>query len=149
MKRYRFALQSVVAKEAKAYGFTIVVWTTGAFLLIERGKPAAAAVLVFAGGILLAQACGVMIAFGKPTRTWKLPQQREYVWTTFHAGPVAAAVLLAWAIAANVEGMWAYFLAPLVSTLVYELLLAVESLLFSAEDHVSSVTADMSVDTSD
>jgi hypothetical protein len=149
VKRYRFALQSVVAKEAKAYGFTIVVWTTGAFLIIERGKPTAGAVLAFAGGILLAQACSVFSAFGKPTRTWKSPQHREYVWTTFHAIPTATGVLLAWLLSSQLDGVWAYFLTPFVATLVYELLLGLESLLLSAEDHVSSVTQEMSVDTSD
>ena len=104
MKQYRFALQTVVAKEAKAYGFAIVVWCTGAFLITERGKPTPAAVLAFAGAALLAQAIDVLVAFGKPTRTWRGPQQREYVWT---------------------------------------LLLAVESLFLTAEDHVRSVTEEM------
>lgn len=149
MKQFRFALQTVVATEAKAYGFAVAVWTTGAFLLIERGKPTAAAILVFVAGILLAQTCGVVLAFGKPTRTWKSPSQREYVWTTFHAVPVSAAVLLAWLVSSQVGGMPAYFLAPLVSLLAYQLLLGVESLLLSAEDHVSSVTEEMSVDRSD
>lgn len=149
MKEFRFAMQTVVSTEAKAYGFAVAVWTTGAFLLIERGKPTAAAILVFVGGILLAQAFGVAIAFGKPTRTWKSPSQREYVWTTLHAIPVAAAVLLAWLMSSQVSGMWAYFLAPLVSIFAYQLLLGVESLLLSAEDHVSSVTEEMSLETSD
>lgn len=149
MKRFRFAMQTVVATEAKAYGFALAVWTTGTFLLIERGKPTAPSILVFAGGVLLAQGCGVAIAFGKPTRTWKSPSQREYVWTTFHAIPIVAAVLLAWAASANIDGMWAFLVAPFVSLLAYQLLLGVESLLLSAEDHVSSVTEEMSADKSD
>jgi hypothetical protein len=143
VKELRFALQTVVAKEAKAYGFTIVVWSTGALLITERGKPTVAAVLLFAAAILLAQATNVLLAFGKPTRTWTAPQQREYVWTTFHAVPAAAGVLVAWGLAAGIDGLWAYFLAPLCATLLYQLLLAVESLLLSAEDHVSSVTQEM------
>lgn len=146
MREYRFALQTVVAKEAKAYGFAIVVWCTGAFLITERGTPTAAAVLVFAGAALLAQAVDVFLAFGKPTRTWRGPQQREYVWTTFHATPVAVAVLLAWALAAGVHGLWAFLVAPLCAIVVYELLLALESLLLSAEDHVESVTEEMGED---
>lgn len=148
MKQFRFAMQTVVSTEAKAYGFAVAVWTTGAFLLIERGKPTAGAILVFVGGILLAHATAVAIAFGRPTRTWKAPRQREYVWTTVHAIPVATAVLLAWLVSSQVGGMWAYFLAPLVSIFSYELLLGMESLVFSAEDHVSSVTEEMSVGSS-
>ena len=143
MKQYRFALQTVVAKEAKAYGFAIVVWCTGAFLITERGTPTAGAVLAFAGAALLAQATNVALAFGKPTRTWQGPQQREYVWTTFHALPIAAAVLLAWGLAASIDGLWAYFIGPLCSILLYQLLLAAESLFLSAEDRVEPVTEEM------
>lgn len=143
MRRYRFALQTVVAKEAKAYGFAIVVWCTGAFLITERGTPTSAAVLAFAGAAVLAQGTSVLLAFGKPTRTWREPQQREYVWTTFHAAPVAVAVLLAWGLAAGIGGLWAYFVAPLCSILLYQLLLAAESLLLIAEDRVESVTEEM------
>ena len=143
MKQYRFALQTVVAKEAKAYGFAVVVWCTGAFLITERGMPTAGSVLAFAGAALLAQATNVVLAFGKPTRTWQGPQQREYVWTTFHAAPIAAAVLLSWGLAAGAHGLWAYFVAPLCSILLYQLLLAVESLFLSAEDRVESVTEEM------
>jgi hypothetical protein len=139
-------MQTVVAKEAKAYGFAVVVWCTGAFLITERGKPTAEAVLAFAGGALVAQAIDVFFAFGKPTRTWRGPQQREYVWTTFHAVPVAAAVLAAWGIAAGIPGMWAYFVTPLCSIVLYQLLLGTESLLLTAEDHVRSVTEEMSAD---
>lgn len=148
MREYRFALQTVVAKEAKAYGFAIVVWCTGAFLITARGTPTNGAVLAFAGAALLAQAIDVLVAFGKPTRTWRGPQQREYVWTTFHAAPVAVAVLVAWALADGMSGLWAYFAAPLCAILVYQLLLAAESLLLSAEDHVTSVTKEMDLDSS-
>ena len=140
MRQYRYALQMVVAKEAKAYGFSVVVWCCGAFLIIERGKPTAGAVLVFAGAALLAQVTNVLFSFGKPTRTWHGPQQREYVWTTFHAVPVAVPVLMAWGLAAGLAGAWAYFVAPFCSIVVYELLLAVESLFLSAEDRVTPVT---------
>jgi hypothetical protein len=143
VREFRFALQTIVAKEAKAYGFAVVVWCTGAFLITERGTPTSGAVLVFAGAALLAQAVDVVLAFGKPTRTWRGPQQREYVWTTFHAVPVAGAVLLAWGLAAAIAGMWAYFVAPLCAIVLYQLLLAGESLLLSAEDHVKSVTEEM------
>ena len=145
MRQYRFALQSVVAKEAKAYGFAIVVWCTGAFLITERGKPTAIAVLVFAGGGLLGHALDVWLAFGKPTRTWDGAQQRELVWTTVHVVPIAAAVLVAWAVAAGVSGMWAYFLGPLCAIVVYELLLGAESLLLAADPPVEPVTREMDV----
>jgi hypothetical protein len=145
VRQYRFALQSVVAKEAKAYGFAIVLWCTGAFLITERGKPTAAAVLVFAGGALLGHALDVWLAFGKPTRTWGAAQQREYVWTTVHVLPIAAAVLVAWGVAAGVSGMWAYFLAPLCAILLYQLLLGAESLLLAAEHPVEPVSPEMDV----
>jgi hypothetical protein len=132
--RYRFALQTVVAKEAKAYGFTIVVWSTGAFLMIERGKPTAGAILAFVGGLLLAQGTAVFVAYVSPARIWNDPSMREYVWSTFHAGPIAVGVLLAWLLASQLSGMWAYFVASLVAALAYQLLLGLEAMLLSAED---------------
>jgi hypothetical protein len=56
---------------------------------------------------------------------------------------VVAGVLLAWALAAEISGLWAYFVAPLCSIVLYQLLLGAESLLLSAEDRVESVTQEM------
>ena len=148
-KQFRFALQSVAAKEAKAYGFTIVVWTTGVFLIIERGKPTAPAVFLFAAGILGAQIVNVLLAFGKPTRRWTSPSPTEYVWTAMHISPVAVGVVLAWVVARELDGMWAYGFAPACSVFVYQLLLAAESFFLSAEDHIEPASPDMSADTSD
>jgi hypothetical protein len=138
VSRYRFALTTVVTKEAKAYGFAVVVWSTGTFLMVERGRPTPGAILVFGGAIMLAQAIALMIAYGTPTATWVSPQDREYVLTAFHGVPIVAAVLIAWALAAGVSGMWAFFLAPLCAALAYQLLLGLESMLLSASDSESS-----------
>jgi hypothetical protein len=137
MTRYRSALQTVVTKEAKAYGFAVVVWSSGSLLLIERGKPTAPAVLVFVAGILAAQGTAVLIAFGSFRKVWGDREHREYVWTAFHVVPIAAAVLLAWLVAAELRGMWAYLLAPLCAGLSYELLLGLESMFLSADDSAS------------
>lgn len=137
MNRYRSVLQTVVAKEAKAYGFTIVVWSAGALLITERGKPTPSAVLAFAGGIMLAQAIVLLAAYGSPTNVWTSRQHPEYVWSAFHALPVAAGVLLGWLLAAATSGLWAYLLAPLCAVLAYELLLGLESMLLSAPQSAS------------
>lgn len=137
MSRYRSALQTVVAKEAKAYGFTIVVWSTGALLITDRGKPTPLAVLAFAAGILVAQGTAVLAAYGSPTGVWTSRQHPEYVWSAFHMLPVAAAVLLGWLLAAELTGMWAYLVAPLCAVLAYELLIGLESMLLSAPESAS------------
>jgi len=36
---YRRALRAAVAAGAKAYGFTLVIWTTAALATAERGLP--------------------------------------------------------------------------------------------------------------
>lgn len=148
-KQFRFSLQAVVAKEARAYGFAVVVWSCGAFLIVERGKPTAGAVFIFVAGILVAQIASSLIAFGKPTRRWQSPNPIEYVWTTMHVLPIGAAVLVAWAIARSFHGEWAYGCAPGAAIFVYETLLAAESLILSAEPHVEPASPDMSADTSD
>lgn len=137
MGGYRQALQTVVTKEAKAYGFALLVWSTGSLLLIERGKPTAAAVLVFVGGVLAAQAAALLIAFGSPWRVWGDSQHPEYVWTAFHVVPIAAGVLLAWLLAAETSGMWAYLAAPFAALFAYQLLLGLESMLLSAPESAS------------
>ncbi|HVU79036.1 MAG TPA: hypothetical protein VHC67_15780 [Gaiellaceae bacterium] len=129
MRRYRSALRAVVAKEAKAYGFAVVVWSTGALLISARGRPTTRAVLVFAGAILLAHALNAALAFGSPTNTWRSPSPREYVWTIFEAPAVIAAVLLGWALVSWCSGLWAYLLAPFAAVLGYQLLLGLESML--------------------
>jgi hypothetical protein len=134
-------MQSVAAKEAKAYGFTIVVWTTGAFLLIERGAPTAGAVFLFMASVLAAQIVNVLIAFGSPARKWTSPSPVEYVWTTMHIGPTVLGVVVAWAVARGLDGMWAYAFTPAAAVLVYELLLGVESLVLAAGDHIDPASA--------
>lgn len=134
---FRPALKTVVTKEAKAYGFAVLVWSTGSFLMIERGKPTSAAILVYVGGILLAHGAALVIAYGSPTSVWTAKQHPEYVVTAFHVVPIAAGVLLAWLVASQLSGMWAYFVAPLCVVFAYEVLLALESMLLSADDSAS------------
>src|SRR5690606_26960626 len=59
---YRQALRSAVAAEAHAYGFTLVVWTTGALALTEEGL-VLGRVLAFLAGALAAMAVVVAAAF--------------------------------------------------------------------------------------
>lgn len=137
MTAYRSALQTVVTKEAKAYGFAVLVWSSGSLLLIERGKPTAPAVLVFVAGILAAQGTALLLAFGSFRKVWGEREHREYVWTAFHVVPVAAGVLLAWLVASELSGMWAYLGTPLCAGLAYQLLLGLESMLLNADDSAS------------
>jgi hypothetical protein len=134
---YRPALKTVVTTEAKAYGFAVVVWSTGSLLMIERGKPTAAAILVYVGGIVLAHGTALLLAYGSPTSVWSGKQRPEYVATAFHIVPIAAGVLLAWLVASRLDGMWAYLVAPFCAVLAYELLLGLESMLLSADESAS------------
>lgn len=134
MSGYRDSLRTVTAKEAKAYGFAVAVWCTGAFLLIERGKPTPVAVLLFAGGVLAAHATALLVAYGSPLETWHEPELRQYVLTALHALPLSAAVLVAWGVASALSGEIAYLVTPFCSLLVYELSLALESMLLSVDD---------------
>lgn len=137
MNGYRSALQTVVTKEAKAYGFALVLWSTGSLLVVERGQPTAGAVVVFAGGVLGAQATALLLAFGSPMKVWGDRSHPEYVWTAFHVIPIAAGVLLAWLLAAETAGLWAYLAAPFAGLLAYQLLLGLESMLLSAPESAS------------
>jgi hypothetical protein len=67
---YRGALATAVSSEAKAYGFIVVVWTSGAVQLATHGEPGVGGALSFLGGVLAAMAVVVAAAFGSPFATW-------------------------------------------------------------------------------
>ena len=49
---YRLALRAAVASGEKAYGFTLVIWTTGAVVVSQHGIPRAGEAFAYLGGAL-------------------------------------------------------------------------------------------------
>lgn len=123
---YRTALRSAVSSEAKAYGFTLVIWGTGALLVYEQGTPRPYEVLLFAAGALAAMTIAVLAAFGGPRATWTEEEPLRYAFGALRVVSVIAALLVGWLVAAVLGETAAYLLAPFASVSLFQLLLGVE-----------------------
>ncbi len=118
----RVALSSL----GPAYGFTVVVWSTGAILLHYQGTPAPWEVVIFSAGILLAMAVAAMAAFGGPRVRWRHEAPERFAAGVIHVLSVFAGVGVAWALAAAIDAAEAWAIAPFGAVLALEALVAVE-----------------------
>lgn len=137
MSRYRRGLRAAVAGGARAYGFTLVIWTTGALAIQECGRPGVAAAFAFLAGALLGMAAIVFVSFGGPRATWEDRGIVSRAYGAVHLGSVAAAVAAGWLLTALLHGPLAFLAASLVAVVVYNLLLGLELALSSVGDGVA------------
>lgn len=132
---YRRSLKSVLSSEAKVYGFTLVIWSTGALTTAEHGTPGRLDVIAFAVGALVAVGLIILVCFGGPAATLASTTLRRYTFGAVHIGSVAVAILAAWGIAAAIHRAAPAFLAASFSAaLVYQLLLGAEVALSVRDD---------------
>lgn len=135
MHRYRQALRSVLNAEAKAYGFTLVIWGTGMLTEAQRGRPSPLGVVAFVGGAFLAMALTIVATLGGPMSKWgNRRQQRRYALGSVHLLSVAAAIASGWSLTLVVPSRpVAYLVAAAVAVVVYQLVVGIEVSL-SSED---------------
>ncbi len=125
---YRRALLDSVAGESNAYGFTLVIWTTGALALVEHPRPRAVDAFAFLGGALLAVTLIVLIAFARsatPDPAVAPARARG----ALHLVSVCAGVLAGWGPAALLRAPVALFAASFASVAVFHAFLGAERLL--------------------
>jgi len=122
---YRAALRSAVGAEAHAYGFTLVVWTTGALALTEEGL-VTRRVLGFIGGALLAMILIVIAAFRGVRAAYLDVEHVRLAYGAIHivsvVAGVAAGLLMLWLL----DGVPAVMSSAFVAITLYNLLLAAE-----------------------
>lgn len=125
MDGYRHALRFALSRQANAYGFTLVVWGTGALAIWELGKPGPADVFAFIGGALVSISLIVAAVFGvrQPFRV-EQPPRRPF--SAMHLPSVPAAVAAGWGLTVAVGGVAGFFVAAAVAVAVYQLLLSLE-----------------------
>lgn len=124
-RRYRRALRVVLSRQQNAYGFTLVVWGTGALTLDELGKPNALAVFAFILGALAGVSLAIALTFGLTEPfTQKEPERRPF--SAIHLLSVPAALGAGWGMSILVHGAPGYFLAALAAAAVHEALLGFE-----------------------
>jgi hypothetical protein len=125
MDDYRHALRFALSRQANAYGFTLVVWGTGALAIWELGKPDPADVFAFIGGALVSISLIVGVVFGlrQPFRV-EQPPRRPF--SAMHLPSVPAAVATGWGLTVAVGGVAGFFVAAAAAVAVYQLLLSLE-----------------------
>ena len=125
MTTFLRALRFALTRQASAYGFTLIVWGTGAIAASQLGSPDPAEVFAFVGGALAAAVLVVLLAFGlSSVLREREPRRRAY--SAMHVPSVPAAIGTGWGFVALVGGPGGYFGAAFLAVLVYESLLSAE-----------------------
>jgi hypothetical protein len=126
MWTFRRSLRNALASEAKAYGFTLVIWGTGALVIGRQGFPSPPQVFAYVGGVLAAMALLLLIAFGDLRRRWTEEDPVRFAFGAIHVISVLVALLVAWWCATFIPGTVGFFLTPFLAVSVHQLLLAAE-----------------------
>lgn len=137
---YRSALRAVIASESRAYGFTLIVWGTGALAIHRHGLPDSTGTVAYLGGLLGGIVLVALMAFGDPHATWRpSAESRRYAGGMIHLASVSGAVAAGWLSAALVVPTWPAFLSAGASaSIVYQLVLAVEVIPSLTQDHTTT-----------
>jgi hypothetical protein len=135
LHRYRTSLRSALASEAKAYGFTLVIWGTASLATAARGTPKSGEVLGYVVGAFAAMGLVILATYaGTGEEMSGDPPQRRLAWGAIHLVSVAAGLAAGWGAAELIDPRWLAFLAAGgVATLVFQLVLGLEVALSARE----------------
>ncbi|HJT38504.1 MAG TPA: hypothetical protein VJ818_08775 [Actinomycetota bacterium] len=123
----RRALRVAIEHEASAYGFALVIWTTGQLSITARGEPGRAGAVSFVGGALAAMIVTLLVSFGGPTHAWHTENPRRFAFGGVHVLSVSTAIAVGWFAASALHGKAAAFATSgFVATLVYQIVLGIE-----------------------
>ncbi len=124
---YRKALRFAISSEAKAYGWTLTIWGSGAIITHQHGLPDIAEVFTFIGGSLTAIAAIILLTFGSAMETWTSSGAPRYALGAIHIvsvlGSIAGAALAG---ASLPGGVIAFGVVGFVASAAYQLLIGVE-----------------------
>ncbi len=128
---YRQRLRGAVASSAAPYGYTLVIWTSGAVTANVRGLPATEHALMLAAGAITAFALVGLLAFGKPEHILASPGQKQVeLWGAFHLPVVAASLGIATLLAHAVhDAVLAWLSVGFAATATYLLVIALQYML--------------------
>jgi hypothetical protein len=125
MSRYPHALRFALSTQANAYGFTLIVWGTGALAIRQLGEPDPAEVFAYLGGALAAISVIVALTFGV-LQTFEERELPRRQFSAMHLASAPAATSAGWVLTLAVGGPGGVFVAAFVAAGAYQLLLAVE-----------------------
>lgn len=128
---YRQRLRGAVASSAAPYGYTLVIWCSGAVTAHVRGLPATEHALMLAAGAITAFAFVGLLAFGMPEHVLASPEQKQVeLWGAFHLPVVAASLGIATLLAHSIHNaVLAWLSVGFTATATYLLMIALQYML--------------------
>ncbi|MBX0321901.1 hypothetical protein EGH21_02530 [Halomicroarcula sp. F13] len=128
----RTRLESNLAAESEAYGYTLSIWGGGALLVHTFGIPGVTWAMAYVAGALGGFGTLAVLAFRGVSETAAPPEsQSPLVASTIHVvatGGTLAAVYLLVTVAGNRRPVVVYLVAGFLATAAYNLLLLLEEL---------------------
>lgn len=120
-------LQINLTDESKAYGYTLVIWGSGAILIDKLGFPGSEAVLLYILGALAGFAALSVLVYGNVFReVTNIKDEVLVVASMVHLIAAMGAVGLSVIIARYLPVYWAFFTAGVNATVSYNLLMLAE-----------------------
>lgn len=133
--RYADGLATTLSGAVVPYGYTVVIWTSGAFAQFHHGTPHPKDAIAFAAGAVVTYGVLRVLARGGETHPPRgLAQEGLLQAGGIHVGAIVAAVAVSWALA-RLGGAWGWFLPVLCGSAVYFAATGVnEALKLSSDD---------------
>jgi hypothetical protein len=117
--KYLDGLATTLAGAVVPYGYTMVVWSSGAFAQFHHGTPQPLDVFAFAAGAVVSYGTLRVAARNGDTQPpGGLVREGLLVAGAIHLASIAAGVAVAWALA-RLPGAWGWLLPPLCGSAVY------------------------------
>jgi hypothetical protein len=128
LETYKKRIQSVLVGEGRAYGFTLLISGTGFIIMDKYGMPQAANIFIFSASALVAIFLLMFFSFGniiKPITT--NVEVNVYPVGLVHIFSVLGGIGSAYLTCQYVPKIIVYEAVPFAATIVYNLLLGLES----------------------
>lgn len=125
LERYETALRFALGRQANAYGFTLIIWGSGAIAMAQLGTPAPLDVFAFVLGatVSFSLVVAAVLGFVAPLQAGD-PHRRAF--SAMHLPSVPVAIGAAWGATSLLGGAAGYFASSFVAVGVFELLLGTE-----------------------
>jgi len=116
-----------MAGQSRAYGFTLVIWSTALLAIDQNGLPGTLDIVLYVLGALTALTVVIVVAFG-PWRFRYAPgnEPRRHPLGMLHLPSIVLGVTAGWVVTHRLAGHDAFYVAPLAAVLLFELVLALE-----------------------
>ncbi|MDY6768957.1 MAG: hypothetical protein SVW02_02520 [Candidatus Nanohaloarchaea archaeon] len=119
--------------ESKAYGYTLVIWGSGAALIDAFGFPSAMKVMLYVLGAVVGFGILALIVYGNVfRRVENIRDDAMVAASSIHLIAALGTIAVVMLFADTLPVAWSFFLAGVNATVTYNILLLVESV-FSQE----------------